>query len=207
MLLHVTRLLRCLVAGAWLLLSTLAQATPFLVTIDTTSVAGTDAVMFLDLDHTGVTYAHVQVSGFNTDGTLDPMSAAVDPAGADVTGTLPADVSISNFGFEGATPIAYFQNIALGNSISFTFDMDAGSADPQNPDGFDLQLLDAITGAPLLSDSGIQFLFSLGQGCDASTDAVKCESAPVGAPEPASLPLIFAAFLALSLLRMHRLRN
>ena len=205
---HVARLLWCLLAGASLLLSTIAQGTPFLVTIDTTSVAGTEAVMYLDLDHTGVTYAHVQVSGFTTDGALGPATQGADPAGADVTGVLPGDVSISNAGFEGTTPIAYFQNIALGKSISFTFDMDAGSADSQSPDGFDVTLLNADTGAPLLSDSGILFLFSLGQGCDASfSDAVACESAAVAAPEPGSVALILAAFVALSFARMRRRRN
>jgi hypothetical protein len=84
--------------------------------------------------------------------------------------------------------------------------MMAGSADPLNPDGFDLMLFNADTGAPLLSDPGILFLFTLGQGCDASfTGAVTCEAA-AGVPEPASLALVVAALLALSLLRIRRLR-
>jgi hypothetical protein len=201
-----TKILSCLAVAMTLLLAGAAQGTPFLVTIDTSSVVGSEATMFFDLNHTGVTSAQVQISGFATDGSLVGGTDGVDPAGADVTGTLPGDVSISNAGFAGTTPITYFQNIVLATSISFMFDMVAGSSDPLNPDGFALTLLDASTGAPLMSDVGPLFLFSAGQGCDANfSTAVTCEAA-AGAPEPATLALVLAALVGLASLRTRRLR-
>jgi len=198
------KIFSCLMVAATVWFASAAQSTPFLVTIETSSVAGNEAVMFFDLNNTGVMSAEVQISGFATDGTLLAGTDGVDPSGADVTGTLPGDVSISNAGFAGTTPITYFQNIALATSISFTFDMVAGSSDPLNPDGFDLTLLDAVTGAPLLSDLGVLFLFSVGQGCDATfSAAVTCDLA-ASVPEPASLALILAALLALAALRTCR---
>lgn len=201
------KVLSCLTVATTLLFVGAAHGTAFLVTIDTSSVAGNEAVMFFDLNNTGVTPAEVLITGFATDGTLLAGTDGVDPPGASVTGMLPGNVSISNAGFAGTTPITYFQNIALATAISFTFDMVAGSSDPLNPDGFDLTLLDAFTGAPLLSDSGILFLFSVGQGCDATTfsAAVTCDAA-AAVPEPASVALILAALLALAALRTCRIR-
>jgi hypothetical protein len=182
-----------------------AQATAFLVSVDTSGLSG-DAVMAFDFANSDGAASHrLDIYEFSTDGTLfvsatpDPVNCPVpvfpfsvdackDPADTDITGTLgnPGIVSISDAGSSGIATITYYQRITLGSSIEFKFEMsgDATSPDVTTPDGFAFWLLTpGVPGNPEenpggeLLGPGPLILYTLGQECDTSSSAT-AETAP-----------------------------
>jgi hypothetical protein len=120
-----------------------AHAAPIQVTIDTTALSGTPAILAFDLIDGGAPANSVTVSGFATDGALG-VSAAV----GDVTGTLPGTVVLSDTSFFNE----YAHWMTLGTSFTFVLDGTANFlGSTAVPDSFALFLLDAATGLPLMA--------------------------------------------------------
>jgi len=87
-----------------------AAASSILVTIDTTSLAGTTADLAFDLVNGGAPANTVTISKFATDGTLGASSSK-----GSVTGSFPGAVTLSDAAFFSE----YLQTETLGKSLSF----------------------------------------------------------------------------------------
>ncbi|HKU85330.1 MAG TPA: hypothetical protein VJV77_03235 [Casimicrobiaceae bacterium] len=182
-----------------LFLAESARAMAFLVSVDTSGLAG-DAVMAFDFANADSAASHrLDVYDFTTDGSLFvsatpalencpaqlfPFSvdACKDPADTDVTGTFGSGagiVSISDAGSSDLATISYYQRITLGSSITFKFEMTGDpSTDGATPDGFAFWLLnpgdpqnaESNPGGDLLGP-GPLILYTFGAQCDTSSSA------------------------------------
>ena len=93
------------------------------------------------IDGDGVMNNTVVVSDFSTDGTLGTASTS-----GNVTGTLisgPVTLTDTDFFNE------FLQEIALGNSVSFTLNLTENAPSGSPPDSFAFFLLDVVTFLPL----------------------------------------------------------
>lgn|ERR1043166_7173299 len=169
------------------------------VTVDTSSLSGSSADLAFDLLDGGPPANSVTISSFASDGTLGSTIALT----GDVTGTLPGPVTIG----DGSAFNEYFQDITLGNSLSFIFDTTGNPADigaGSSADAFSFFLLDAQTGATLLGPDGFPLLlYSIGEvePLQVFSESVQTSEVPASVPEPNTLALIFAGVLGLSLTR------
>jgi hypothetical protein len=172
-----------------LLAVSLGAASVFSVSIDTHSLP-TATSGYLDLLFSGVTPASVSVTGFTTDGTLDPASVSSNGA----NGTLPGAVSLANINAE------YLEGITFGSHINFNLQFAGTGAESV----FTLSLLNATQDDALLT-SNVNDGFLLEFNIDAhgvitpitfSTasggPSVVSIVSPTAVPEPAQwLPAIF----------------
>lgn len=126
----------------------------YLVTINTSSLAGTSADLVFDLINGGSTSNTVTISDFSSDGTLGTVS----PTG-EVTGTLPGTVTLMD------SPSSFFNeyltDMTLGTTISFLLDATTNGPGSPNLDALSVFLLDPNTGLPLFSTSDPTYSDSL----------------------------------------------
>jgi hypothetical protein len=193
--------LGCLFLPA-LLASGPALASPVQVSIDTSLLAGVEALMAFDLIDGGPPANAVAIVDFASDGILGSISIF-----GDVTGALPGQVTLADSSFF----TEYAQLVTLGSIVSFIFDATANVPDPASiPDSFSFFLIDPSTGLSLVSTSdptGANALLLYGVG-DANPLAVY-ESAEVtviatAVAEPGGLALLFAGAFALMAVRRSR---
>jgi hypothetical protein len=188
-----------------------AYASPILVTVDTSALAGTQADLAFDLIDGGPPPNTVTLSGFTTDGTLGASSST-----GDVTGAFPGTVTLADTSFFNE----YLQNETLGTTFQFILDSTNLPADLTSfPDGFALFLLDHATGLSLVTTSDptgadALFLWSLGTTTAPdlySSDTVHVTIGPVNpAPEPSTLSLAMigiAGLILFSAFGLWRARN
>ncbi|MEP7162824.1 MAG: NF038129 family PEP-CTERM protein [Candidatus Moraniibacteriota bacterium] len=172
----------------------IAQADPIPIILNTSSLAGTNAVLAFDLIDGGTPGNTVTISGFSSNGTLGSFSVT-----GDVTGSLPGTVTFSDSQFFNE----YLQNILLGSTLSFTFDATGNPADPLSfPDAFSLFLLDPATGLPLYATSdptgaNALFLYNIGGQNPLSIYSSNVTQGPNQVPEPSTAWLIGIALLVM----------
>lgn len=176
------------------------SANPFLVTVDTSALAGTDADIAFDLIDGGPPANTITLSSFATDGMVGGSSST-----GDVSGAFPGIVTIGDTTFFNE----YLQNVILGTTFSFVLEStnlpeDVGSI----PDGFSLLVLDHATGLSLVPTSDptgadTLFLWSLGAAAPEiyTSDLASVSIGPVppvnGVPEPSTLLLATLGLLVL----------
>jgi hypothetical protein len=183
------------------LLSSGAHGVPIRITIDTSSLAGTDAALAFDFINGGPPANSMTIFGFASDGTLGAASST-----GGVTGTFPGTVTIADTAFFNE----YLQHIRLGTSLAFSFDTTGNAAAPVSfPDAFSFFLLDADAMASLVSTSdptGADSLlfYSIGEANPLVTFSSNAVTIRVGqtVPEPGALALAMASLLAFGVVRM-----
>lgn len=123
------------------LLSTSVQATLYQVSIDTTILSGTPAILALDFIDGGLASNTITVSSFSTTGTLGSTSGI-----GDVTGALPGVVILGDTFFFNE----HRAGITLEGSIFFVF---TPTMNPPVgiPDSFSVFLLNTTSGFPLFA--------------------------------------------------------
>jgi hypothetical protein len=196
-------------------LSHAASAGMITITIDTTSLSGTDAALAFDLVRGDAVDNSVSILDFSTDGVLGGTSASGGP----VSGMLPGSVTLNDEDFFNEL----LQDIVLANTIAFTLSFTQNFLAP-TPSAFSLFLLDA-TGLPLFATSdptGSNALFALDiDGTEFGSYSVFAPIGPGGAtltatpftpnptpvPEPGPLPLFVTALGMLVALSMRKLRS
>jgi hypothetical protein len=171
-----------------------ATASPVLVTVDTSQLAGVEAQLAFDLIDGGPPSNTVTITGFTSDGTLGVIALT-----GDVSGALPGTVTLGDSDFFNE----YLQHVTLGNAISFTFDATGLAPTDQSsiPDGFSFLLIDPATNLPLVQTSdptgaNALLLYSVGSVTPLvvyAADQVTVFATAV--PEPGSAPLALAALL------------
>jgi hypothetical protein len=115
------------------------------VTVDTSLISGTPALLAFDCIDGGPPSNTITISNFLTDGTLGSSS----PTGG-VSGTLPGTVTLTDLSFFNE----YLTNITLGASFSFLLDATTNGPAPSSlSDALSVFLLDPNTGLPLLTTS------------------------------------------------------
>ena len=192
-----------------------ASATLVDISIDTTSLAGTPAVLAFDLLQGDSVTNSVTIRNFASDGEL----GAATSSGGPVSGSLPGEVSIGDADFFNEL----LQEITLAGTISFRLAITENYAGP-TPSGFSLFMLDPISLLPLFETSdptGAHALFAFdvtgtpfgqfgafiptgGGGAVltatlATDDPTTPPSTPV--PAPPTLLLLAAALAALAMTR------
>jgi len=122
--------------------ASLAQgATVYSVSINTSAITGTSAVVALDFLDGGTPSNSIVISGFLTDGSLGLQT----PTG-DVSGTLPSTVTLADSQFFNEL----LAEMTLGNTLSFQFAATENAPDPASvPDAFTVFMLDPNTLLPL----------------------------------------------------------
>lgn len=177
-----------------------ASASPMLVTVDTSGIAGTDADIAFDLIDGGTPANTITLSNFTTDGTMGASSAT-----GDVTGSLPGAVTIGDTSFFNE----YLQNVTLGTTFSFVLESTNLPEDPGSfPDGFSLFVLDHASGLPIgtttdPTGAGALMLWTLGTTSPElyASDTMRIGIGAVpptnGVPEPSTLPLALVGLLAI----------
>jgi hypothetical protein len=174
---------------------TVATASAIQVTLDTSALAGTAAQLAFDFIEGGTPSNSVTITGFSTDGTLGGATLT-----GDVTGALPGTVTLSDSNFFNE----YLLHIALGNSISFTFETTDNPPDDPSfpPDSFSFFLIDPTTGLSLIETSdptgaNSLLLYSIGVASPLrvyDSDQVTISAAST-APEPAPALLMLVGLL------------
>jgi PEP-CTERM motif len=186
--------------------STIARATPILITIDTSGLVGSGALAF-DFVGNGTPPNTVTLSAFTSDGTLGASSSIGNVAGA-LPGTLTLDDNGSFFN-------EYLTGFSFGSSLSFVLNTTNIVSSSVIPDEFSFFLLDATGISTLVSTSdptGADSLLTLdldGAGNGAlsifSGAGFTVTAAPVQepstVPEPASLCLLLSGLAAITLRR------
>jgi hypothetical protein len=192
-----------------------ASATLIDISIDTTSLAGTPAVLAFDLLQGDSVTNSVTIRNFASDGVLGGAAGSGGP----VTGTLPGEVSIADSEFFNEL----LQEITLASTISFRLSITENFLGP-TPSGFSFFMLDPLTLLPLFETSdptGAHALFAFditgtpsGQisvfsptgGAGAVLTATLATDdpttpPPTPVPAPSTLLLLAAALAALAMTR------
>jgi hypothetical protein len=207
----ITSTLKSAALGASLALGLLLTAAPaaqaasitYEVVVDTTSLSGTDGNLDFQFNPGGLDalLATATITGFNPfDATLIPPAILT----GDVTGELPADVTLGNTG--GFND--YFHGLTFGNQFSFfltlTGDALSPASTPLSGTAFSLLLFDVDGFTPLLTvdpDGRLASLqigptgavsvetFARAQGGDPAATITEV-TAPVPVPEPTTLLLV-----------------
>jgi hypothetical protein len=208
-----SRALTSLIA-IFLLIHSPAQAdTVYDVSINTSSLLGTESMLAFDFIAGGGTQSNsVSISSFSTNGSLIPASISGAMNSGSVTGTLPSNVTLNNASFFNE----YQQGITLGSTI--TFQLDATTSAPAGsslPDTFSLFFLDPAAANSLLTTTdptGANSLFTLqidgspngiiGVYDSLPTVSVTITAAPV--PIPGSLGLFIGGLAGIGLFGMRK---
>ena len=181
----------------------LAHATTIDVTLDTTSLSASTAVLAFDFINGGPPDNSVTLSALTGDATQASASAT-----GNVTGTGPWGFSDAGGSFLNELLVTFNP---MGTALSFSFTTtDHPPAPGSLPDAFSVFVLDSTATFPLITtDDPTQadalFLFNLGQGpegltvftVDQSDFTVNASSAPTPALEPGILALLLAGVIAL----------
>jgi hypothetical protein len=178
------------------LLAARVEASPIVVTIDTTPISGLAAALALDLIDGGAPGNSVFVDSFSTDGVVGTTTTT-----GGVSGSLPGPVTISDSSLFNELLI----DLTLGTVVSFTFDA-TGNAPLGGslPDSFSIFLLDPSTGLPLFpttdptgADALLQFDMTGGSGTltlfaapGGEAGVTAAIDAPTAVPEPATIALV-----------------
>jgi hypothetical protein len=179
-----------------MMLAVTAEGSPLPITINTSSVAGTQAVLAFDFIDGGTPGNTLTISGFTTDGVL-----GVGTSQGDVTGALPGTLVFGDSSFFNE----YLQAIVLGNTLGFTVDSSGNSADPAGtPDAFALYFLDAGETASLFATSdpfGTNALIAYSVGASNplevfASDAVSVRVGSLAVAEPSTHALLATALMA-----------
>jgi len=179
------KLMQVLLVIAFVSSSALASATPIMIQIDTTAIAGTSARLAFDFLDGGLPSNSVTVTGFVTNGTLGFSSAA-----GGVTGALPGTVVLTDSSFFNEL----LTGITLGTRLSFTFNATANAG--VTPDEFSVFLLNTAgtaslfpTNDPTGADALLAFEITTGPGVLTLFSAPGGQAATTVVPEPRSLIL------------------
>ena len=180
----------CLALDAW-------ASAAFDVTVDTTFLSGTEAVLAFDFSHVGPPPNSVTLSALTSNGTQQSTS----PTG-DITGGGP-------WAFGDGAPLSELlvDFNPMGSSLSFSF---TTSDNPPNPgpipDSFSFFVLEPISQATLINTvdptgADALFLYSLGQGASGLLTYTAVQpnfslAVTQVVPEPGSLALIALAAAA-----------
>lgn len=194
-----------LMGGVLAMLSLGVCATTFNVTINNSGFAGSSATLAFDFIDGGAPSNTVNLSALTSNGTQGAMSTT-----GSVSGTGPWTLSDSSFFSELLVSFG-----PLGTSLSFSFSTsDNAPAGGSLPDAFSFFVLDSSASFPLIttnapggSDALFEFdITGLGTGglsvFTPDQAGFSIDVVPVGsAPEPGSLALLAAAFVAFSVRR------
>lgn len=176
------------------------------MSINTSVIAGTNAVVALDFLDGGTPSNSVVISGFLTDGSLGLQT----PTG-DVSGTLPSTVTLADFQFFNEL----LTEMTLGNTLAFQFAATANAPDFGSvPDAFSIFMLDPNTLLPLFptnaptgADALLQFDIDgsepnayLASGGEVTMTVAQVQQQ---VPEPGSLLLASLILAGLSCQRRH----
>ena len=189
--------------GVVILTASFARGTTIDVSLDTTALSGTTAVLAFDFIDGGQPDNSVALRAFTGDGTQASTSFT-----GNVTGNGPWTFSDAGGSFLNELLVTFN---SMGTSLSFSFTAtDHPPAPGSLPDAFSMLVLDSTGSSPLITtDDPTQadalFLFNLGQGpegltvftVDQSGFTVDASSAPIPAPEPGILALLLAGAMAL----------
>lgn len=181
-----------------LLITGMSYATPFHVSINTSSLGSAPIGATFDFIDGGSPSNNVAVNGFSTDGALSVSNSI-----GGVTGGLPSGFTLDDSAFFNE----YYQVIIAANSISFDFNTTANIPDiGSSPDTFSFYLLDDQTGLSLFdttdptgsnslfildingSNDGLLNVYGLASTATAVTWEVSQGNNTV--PEPATLLLL-----------------
>jgi hypothetical protein len=187
-------------AGLPILAATIVHATTIDVTIDTSFLNGTAAVLAFDFIDGGAPDNTVTLSALTSDGTQGSPSTT-----GNVTGTGPWTFSDAGGGAFNELLVPFNP---IGTTVSFSFSTtDHPSAGPV-PDGFSMFVLDSSLATLIKTDdptgSDALFVFGIGQGFAGATQYEPQETGfavtltPVGPlSEPGSLALALLGTLTL----------
>ena len=171
---------------------TAAAAPLFVVDIDTSALAGTQADLAFDLvDGDGLANTTVTIETFATDAVLGPASGT-----SSVTGALPGLLSITDADFFNEA----LQSLSLGQFIRFVINANSANAGPV-ADQLSLFLL-GPGGVPLYATTdptGADALLALDLTASSTSVTVFDDATKVAAvPEPATLVLLAAGCVGLA---------
>ena len=191
------------------MVSTFPGATTFNVVVDSTALSGAPATLFFDFVDGGPPDNTVILSPITSDWIQSTPPSSDDPAGSvsGAGGSGPwtfTDASGSSFDYQ---LFVYFNQ--AGTFLSFSFTTSDNPPDPSSsPDSFSFFIFDSTP--PVTSDvGGALFQFSIGSGVDGLQVFTPLVTLPPGqtcsitvspvqgAPEPGTLALLAAGFVAL----------
>lgn len=201
------------VLAAFLLLGAgIAHAGTFDVTVDTSPLSGTPAVLVFDFFDGGPPDNSVDLSALSSDGTQG--AATVIPIGS-ITGAGPWHFP------DAGSPELQVSFSKLGTFLTFSFSTTDNPPDPaSSPDAFSFVILNPDLSALIATDeplgSNALFVYNIGQGADGlavfnplltpEQEGFSFAVTPArSVPEPASLALLVAGLGALST-RRRRMR-
>lgn len=180
-----------------------AQASVFDVTIDSTPLSGSPAVLVFDFIDGGPPDNMVTLSALTSNGARGSVSTS-----GNVTGTGPWTFSTVGGSFLNELQVPY---TPMGTSISFSYTTTDNPPDPgSSPDGFSFFIFDTDLATPLITTNDPTgadtiFLYSIGQGAQSLSvytpdqTGFSIQVIPVqSVPEPGSLALLVAGVVALS---------
>jgi hypothetical protein len=170
-----------------------ANEIQYVVTVDTTSAAGTSGYIDLQFNPNpaATQSANADVAQFSANGVLDPTNIT---SGGNVSGTLPGTVTFDN----GQTTNEYTEALLFGTTISFHLDLYGDALSNPNGDGggtFTLDFLDSSGNYLFTADPSSDVpVFTVDVNGDGYTTAATYPSSPSGGPPvvtfsgPASVP-------------------
>jgi hypothetical protein len=179
-----------------------AQASTFHVTIDSTSLSGSPAVLVFDFIDGGLPDNAVTLSALTSNGTQGSASTT-----GNVTGTGPWTFSDAGPSFFNELEVPFNP---MGTSLSFSFITTDNPPDPGSfADAFSFFIFGTDLITPLITTddptgANALFLYSIGEGAQGlgvytpDQTGFSVSVAPAQAPEPASLALLAAGLVALS---------
>jgi hypothetical protein len=182
-----------------------ADAVSYVVTVDTSSISGDVGSLDFQFNPGPFTTqaANLQILGFTSDGTLDPLAVGPQLTG-DAAGALPGTLAFDN----GGGFNDYFEDFTFGSNISFTVSLFGPALTA--PDGtstsgstFAFSMFSDPGGTmPVLSSDPSGAAFTTGVNLDGSTSASNLSGTDlsysvVPTPEPGNLVLLATSLAGL----------
>jgi hypothetical protein len=183
-----------------------ADVVTYAVTVDTSSISSDVGSLDFQFNPGPFTTqaANLQILGFASNGTLDPLALGPQLAG-DVTGTLPGALTFDN----GGAFNDYFTDFTFGSSLSFLVSLYGPALTA--PDGvstsgsaFAFSMFSDPAGTmPALTSDPNGFAFTTGVNLDGTTTPANSSGAPLSysvqsVPEPGSLLLLVSGLAGLA---------
>jgi hypothetical protein len=197
-----------LVAGA-VCLSAKANTVPYVVSVDTSSLSGSNGYIDFQLNQGTSTSLPVTaiISGF-TGATLNPSDPLNDAIGA--TGALPGPLTI-----QAAPSTDYFEALTFGGSVNFNIQLQGSGVDPAGLAGgtsgtiFALSFFDASGSNPLLTTDPNGTVGVINVDADGTVSAAATPGGDgshgvatfIKTPEPGTFALVGGSLAFLLLLR------